>query len=240
YVAISVCSLMISTCILLEISVPLFAIGILFLGTILSYYFTKQGNFNIYSTWWILCIIASLFCFFPLQKNSKIIVIINSILSVFYILPIPKKNLRSLAFLKIFIVAFCWVLGSVWLPTCEEKYSINSYTYWLSIQYFLWVIVLILPFDIRDKRYDAPKLTTFPTQFGIIFTKYLGISLILIFLIISFCINSRNFIWYSQLISAIATILLLWFSKEKQSPYYCSFWVESVPIFYLILLIFLK
>ena len=154
-------------------------------------------------------------------------------------MPIRRKNLRSIAFVKIFIVAFCWILGSVWLPIFEDNYLINKYVYWISLQYFIWVIVLILPFDIRDKKYDALKIITFPTKFGVIFTKFLGFILVLIFLTISYFIN-KNSIWYSQFISGIITALFLYFSKEQQSKYYCNFWVESVPIFYLILLILLQ
>ena len=91
------------------------------------------------------------------------------------------KNLRSISFIKIFIVAFCWILGSVWLPIFEDNYLINKYVYWISLQYFIWVIVLILPFDIRDKKYDTLKIITFPTKFGVIFTKFLGCISIIIF-----------------------------------------------------------
>lgn len=239
YVAMSVCSLMISVCIILGLKIHFFATGILFFGTIISYYFTKQGNFIIRSTSLILCVLFCFFCFFNLQWKSQIIIILNSILSIFYILPIKRKNLRSISFIKIFIVAFCWILGSVWLPIFEDNYLINKYVYWISLQYFIWVIVLILPFDIRDKKYDTLKIITFPTKFGVIFTKILGFILVLLFLTISYFIN-KNSIWYSQFISGIITALFLYFSKEQQSKYYCNFWVESVPIFYLILLILLQ
>ena len=217
YVALSVCSLMISVCIILGLKIHFFATGILFFGTIISYYFTKQGNFIIRSTSLILCVLFCFFCFFNLQWKSQIIIILNSILSIFYILPIRKKN----------------------LPIFEDNYLINKYVYWISLQYFIWIIVLILPFDIRDKKYDALKIITFPTKFGVIFTKFLGFILVLLFLTISYFIN-KNSIWYSQFISGIITALFLYFSKEQQSKYYCNFWVESVPIFYLILLILLQ
>ena len=40
-------------------------------------------------------------------------------------------------------------------------------------QRYLYVVIAILPFEIRDMQYDSIKLSTIPQQIGIIKTKFI-------------------------------------------------------------------
>ena len=116
------------------------------------------------------------------------------------------------------------------------------------MQRFALIFVLILIFEIIDLSNDDPHLKTVPQQMGVKRTKILGYILLIIFCVLEL-FNSNvngnlNFQFFSQqllLIFAIAILVALFlaFANEKRSKYYTSFWVESIPIvWWLLLLLF--
>ena len=126
-------------------------------------------------------------------------------------------------------------MGGVYLPL--SAYEVPLFTYPVTIlvlQYFLWVVVLILPFDIRDKYIDTPYLQTFSTAFGIVKTKLIGVLLMSIFVLLAVLSYPLSLV-YVQLITACITVFLLLCAQENQSPFYSSLFVESIPMLYLIM-----
>ena len=106
----------------------------------------------------------------------------------------------------------------------------------LFLQRFLIVAVLILPFDIRDIKYDVISLQTIPRKIGIQNTKKLGFVLLLFALVIEFLISTQTTSKNIFLGFSFAILFFLMRAKENQSKYYSSFWVESLPIAWWILL----
>ena len=112
------------------------------------------------------------------------------------------------------------------------------------VQVLIFVVVTIFPFEIRDLNSDCKQLRTIPQIIGVKNTKVLGFCLLLIFMILD-CIQYLilNFISFkSILINAgicLTTFTLILKSKENQSIYFSSFWVESLPILWLLLYIIL-
>ncbi|MDG2074242.1 MAG: hypothetical protein P8J28_06675, partial [Polaribacter sp.] len=94
----------------------------------------------------------------------------------------------------------------------------------------------ILPFDIRDIKYDVISLQTIPRKIGIQNTKKLGFVLLLFALVIEFLISAQTTSKNIFLGFSLLPMLFLMRAKENQSKYYSSFWVESLPIFWWILL----
>ena len=78
-----------------------------------------------------------------------------------------QKNLREIGGLKIYIIAIVWTFTTVTLPLIENKTAITTDVIITSVQRFLFVIVLMLPFEIRDLNYDSLKLATIPQKIGI-------------------------------------------------------------------------
>jgi hypothetical protein len=168
---------------------------------------------------------------------------------VLYALPVSsfnrnKKNLRSIPGLKIFIVATVWSLLIVFLPIidCYDKINVIVFIYF--IQIFIYVFVAILPFDIQDLNLDIKILNTVPQNIGIQSTKNLGFVLLFVFFLLDFLqiLVSENVNSISVLINIVICITLsifLYNSRENQPKYYALFWVESVPVFWLLLNIFL-
>jgi hypothetical protein len=189
-----------------------------------------------------LSLAAAGFYFFQLQRNTQIISIAFFILTLLYTLPFfpNRKNARNWAGVKIYIVALCWVGVTVVLPVINAEIAITSDFYLKCIQRFILIFVLILIFEIIDLAKDDPHLKTVPQQIGVKRTKQLGFLLLALF----FALNFFSFIIdvnfeYSSFAIAIVTGLFLAFANEKRAKYYTSFWAESVPIlWWLMLLIF--
>ena len=186
-----------------------------------------------------------------MQRITQIIAVAFLVLTLLYTLPFfpNKKNARNWAGVKIYIVALCWVGVTLVLPIVDAGISITSDFYLKCVQRFILVFVLILIFEIIDLANDDPHLKTVPQQIGVKRTKFLGYVLLIIFcgLEISnsntdFNINFQSSVLQLILIFVVANVigLFLFFVNEKRSKYYTSFWVESVPIFWWILLLFIQ
>lgn len=177
--------------------------------------------------------------FFKLERITQIVAVVFLGLTLLYTLPFfpNKKNARNWAGVKIYIVAFCWVGATVFLPLLNADMAFNANIGILSLQRFVLIFVLILIFEIIDLRFDNPNLRTVPQQIGMKKTKILGFSLLFLFCGLEiFNINSNFNIQFMKLkldldiAIAIVITLFLAFANEKRSKYYTSFWVESVPI----------
>jgi len=140
--------------------------------------------------------------------------------------------LRKFGLLKMVLVSFCVTMITVYIPNVKlAQWNIEFYI--TLIQRFLIVISLLVPFEISDSKTDDPSLQTLPQQFGIRPTKIFGMLLVIPFLLLEFFKTNAS---YVVLIVSIITVLFIHFSSVHKSKYYTSFWVESVPIFWWLLL----
>jgi len=142
--------------------------------------------------------------------------------------------LRRFGLIKMFLVSFCITTITVYLPIVNSR-EFTADCFITFLQRFLIVISLLIPFEISDSKTDHPSLQTLPQQFGIRHTKMFGMLLVVPFLFLEFFKTNQS---YSVLIVSIITVLFIYFSSVNKSKYYTSFWVESVPIFWWILLLF--
>jgi hypothetical protein len=137
-------------------------------------------------------------------------------------------------------VALCWVGVTVVLPVLNAEIPVTSDFYLKCIQRFILIFVLILIFEIIDLANDDPHLQTVPQQIGVRRTKMLGYILLMIFCTLelfnsNFNANIEHLVLV--IIIAIITALFLAFANEKRSKYYTSFWAESVPILWWLMLV---
>jgi hypothetical protein len=117
------------------------------------------------------------------------------------------------------------------LPILNAAIPITLDFYLKCIQRFILIFVLVLVFEIIDLANDDPHLQTVPQQIGVKRTKILGLLLLIPFYFLEFL--KRNFDENQLIVNLIMVSmisLLLVFVNEKRSKYYTSFWVESVPI----------
>ena len=183
-----------------------------------------------------------LMCYFGFQLSIKTLFLLVGfgLLTILYAIPFLsgfQKNLRNISYLKIIVVALVWAGVTVVVPIFDA-HDIVDYqkVSLLFLQRFLLVCVLILPFDIRDIKYDVISLQTIPRKIGIQNTKKLGFVLLLFALVIEFLISAQTTSKNIFLGFSLLPMLFLMRAKENQSKYYSSFWVESLPIFWWILL----
>lgn len=227
-----------------------------FFGTILGYNFVKYDSFIrtrklqmrnslkfiIFIS--VFSFFAVGFYFFQLQRITQIMAVLFLALTLLYTLPFfpNRKNARNWAGIKIYIVALCWVGVTLLLPILDAEIVITFEFYIKCIQRFILVFVLILIFEIIDLAKDDLHLQTVPQQIGVKRTKNLGFALLFIYAVLALCNSNGKFQFLPLILEIVITlviVLFLAFANEKRSVYYTSFWVESVPVFWWLMVILL-
>ena len=175
-----------------------------------------------------------------LSANTMLYFIPFGLLTIVYIVPFLggfQKNLRKVSYLKIFIVAGVWSGVTSTIPLLVGEYQIENDILLLFIQRMLFILVLILPFEIRDMHLDFKHIKTLPQKIGIEKTKKVGFILLLFSLTMEFLLTAS--FTSKNIFLAICFILLFFLmrSSENQSKFYSSFWVESLPIVWWVLLL---
>ena len=224
----------------------------IFFGTITGYNFVKYAgvaklhhssltdNLRVIQIFSFLCFLLMCFYAYKVPKHILFYFITFGILTLLYAIPFLsgfKKNLRNISHLKIIIIALVWAGTTVLLPILDSNKAIDFKIFLFFIQRFLIVIVLTLPFDIRDMRFDAISLQTIPQKIGVKKTKKLGLTLLLFSLIIEFLFSSEITIKNGFVFMFFVLLIFLMRAEKNQSKYYSSFWVEAIPIFWWILLL---
>lgn len=217
----------------------------LFFGTVACYNFIKYGveaeKYLLVSGKYLMLIqgisiislLVALYHFYFLPLIVWIGFGLLILLTALYTLPVlPKsKNFRSFGGFKIFIVAIVWALATVTIPLLTADSVIYLDAGIELGQRFILVVVLMLPFEIRDLKFDPPILLTIPQRIGITRTKLLGIAMAVCFFFLTFF---KNYVTPEEIGGKVAIFVLLlavlWRTKKEQSKYFASFWVESVPL----------
>ncbi|WP_299672436.1 hypothetical protein [uncultured Polaribacter sp.] len=224
----------------------------IFYGTITGYNFVKYAgvaklhhkslteDLKIIQVFSLFCFLAMCYYGFQIPLNTIYVSIPFVVLTVLYAVPFLSgfdKNLRQVSYLKIIVVAFVWAGFTVLIPAINAGKEVSLNILLLLLQRFLIVVVLILPFDIRDVKYDAISLQTIPKKIGIQKTKRLGLGILIFALLIEYSMNGSDISKNTFLIFFFLTLIFLMRSKINQSKYYSSFWVESLPIVWWLLLL---
>ncbi|MFT5714625.1 MAG: hypothetical protein ACI9WT_001187 [Flavobacterium sp.] len=253
HVALSVYALVRMTHFMFNITTDQPMANFAFLGTIVGYNFVKYnalarvkkgGMRNELKLIALLSFVSLLgvgYYFFQLALITQIVSVALLVLTLLYTVPFfpNRKNARNWAGVKIYIVALCWVGVTLVLPLLNADTSLGVDFYLKCIQRFILVFVLILIFEILDMANDDPHLKTVPQQIGVKRTKITGLLLLLPFYFLEFLKNT--FIEEQLLVNGVLVVtlsLFLAFANEKQTKYYTSFWVESIPIFWWLMVVF--
>ena len=161
------------------------------------------------------------------------------IITILYVVPFLggfQKNLRKVSYLKIFIVTVVWSGVTTIIPFLSNKDYLDIDIVLIFFQRILFVFVLILPFDIRDMQLDLKHIKTLPQKIGIEQTKKLGFVLLLFSLVIEFLLTNSYHHKNMFFVICLVLFFLIMRAQQNQSKFYSSFWVESIPILWLILL----
>ncbi|MEX0275587.1 MAG: hypothetical protein AB3N16_14535 [Flavobacteriaceae bacterium] len=255
HVALSTLCLAYATGIVLGVQVDVHYALFLFLGTIACYNFVKYGveaekyilvantyhkNIQLFS-FAALGLAGYHALYFSLETWLGIGFAV--VLTGLYALPmVPKKrNLRSLGLLKIILVALVWALTTVMVVVVSTGEPLTWDVWVEGVQRFLLVLVLLIPFEIRDLKYDGPNLGTLPQRIGVEKSKKLGGVLTLVFFFLVFLKDDISHIdLYGKGIMSVLLLLSMAVTSEDRTDYHASFWVEGIPILWLVILYILE
>ena len=106
-----------------------------------------------------LCLGILIYQSFFLNFKAIISLIPFGFLTLFYVIPFPwnKSNsftLRSVAFLKLFLIAISYAGITVLFPLINYRIEVESNEIITFIQRFLFIVAITIPFDIRDLNFD--------------------------------------------------------------------------------------
>lgn len=187
----------------------------------------------------VFCFFGFFFGFYHLKLSTKITLTVLSIVTFLYANPIGAlTTLRQIKGLKIYVIAAVWTLVTVLIPILESGIPIEPNTLSLMFQRFVFILILMLPFEIRDMNFDDLKLSTVPQRIGLKKTKTVGFLGIVLWGFLA--LKQQGLIPVS---SSLLMMLLLFAALTKSHPKrdlnFTAFWVEAIPIFWWISIIIL-
>lgn len=193
-----------------------------------------------------LCFSLMLYFGLQLQQNTVLLIGGFGVVTFLYAIPfLPKKwyldtqqNLRDISGLKVYVIALVWSGVTVVLPLLDSNGVFNQDAIITICQNFILVIALMLPFEIRDLSYDSLKLATIPQKIGVKRTKLLGFAFVLIFYFSEFFKDSISVLGLLlQGVVGVILCLFIYFANQNRNTYYTSFWVEALPIFWMLFML---
>ena len=213
-------------------------------GTILGYNFLKyfevfrQGKFYRFKYFAIILVcIFSVYGFYFFYRRMFDIIKIQLVISGILVLVYPL--LRKHGILKMFFVSFvvAYLTAFAYIIASPMYHGIATLDF---IKRFVLISALMIPFEIYDSQHDDKAMNTLPQKYGVETAKKFGYLMLLLFVILD-VVNHNVKIQYLfiDILIAIVTAVAIYFSSIKRSQYYTSFWVESIPILWWILLLIL-
>lgn len=184
--------------------------------------------------------VGALVCFFLLQRETQVLLIIPGVLSLGYVIPFlsGQRRLRDLNHIKIYPVALVWAWITVVLPLLESDLNhpdILQNTL-LFLERTCFIFAITLPFDIRDLQIDGHTgVQTIPSQIGVQNSKYL--SLILLSFAFNLALLNLNFGLYSPAqflgfsFSLVLTAVLVFLSDKRKEDYFFTGAMDGSMIF---------
>lgn len=258
HVALSVFSLAWITLLEFELPYDKNVLFFIFFASITGYNFVKffglaKFHHRSLATWLKYIQLFSLVCFLlmcyyvlQLEQTTLVYISVFGVVTFLYAIPfLPKKifldekqNLRSLSGLKVYVIALVWCGVTVFLPLANADFLMNWDVSITAIQRFVFVLVLMLPFEIRDLQYDSVKLATIPQQIGVKKTKLIGVLLLMVFFFLDYLKDDMQLMNLLVLLAITAiTLLSVVMAKKEQSKYYSAFFVEGIPVLWLLLVL---
>ena len=254
HVALGVVALTALTALHFDFQPDYLLLAFIFFGTITGYNFVKYAgiaklhhrslakNLKFIQIFSFLCFLFLGYLALQVRKEVLMVAGVLGFFTLLYALPVfsNRKNLRDIAGLKVFIIAFIWAGVTVLFPVADADIPFEKDVVVEVLQRFLFVLILILPFEIRDLKYDNAILKTIPQKLGVEKTKLLGYLLIFMWVSLEFLKGiSTEDSKAAILCAAVVTGFAIFRSNEDQAPYFSSFWVEGIPmLWFLLLLVF--
>lgn len=179
------------------------------------------------------CIVLTIVVAFFLPLKMLWWSVLFLVLTLLYSFPVRSniKNFRNRYGIKAYLIATCWAGIGVGMPLLSFDAQFTLYAGLVAGQVFLFVLVWLIPFDLRDMDTDSKDLGTIPLILGIRKTKIVGSFLLLSIVLLTFLKSGWK--WDTVYLICLLSAVFLWMAQKKQPKYFSSFWVESIPIVWL-------
>lgn len=217
---------------------------LVFLSTFLIYnmsrYAAKPMKRSI--TWFMVALLAATFILVAVAFWARWQVIVMLIplagLSLLYTFPIVPFNkqfvtLRTIPYVKIFVITIVWSLVTVLLPVVRMEQAIDLHVLLIFVERMIFVFVLALMFDIRDMEQDQRSgLKTIPLRLGKAQSQRLCRWLLLIFLAIAIIHYwpAQPEVLPAMVLSALGAFILIRDSIFKDRSEYYFALVDSMML----------
>lgn len=226
------------TYVLYSIQPDYFLMGFLFLSTLFTYNFLRIikvkniepenhseqliwiGHHLKRITWMMmLSFIGASVLFFLLSLQQQALILLSGIFAVGYNIPMRKNGLtlRSISYLKSIWISLVWTICTFLLPLSEEEFRFPVQEF---LQRFLFFYVITIPFDIRDLKYDEPKMKTNPQLLGKTGAIIFGIILLITCLCLAFDIQTDKVAMHFTVSYLITGVMILLSLKERKELFY--------------------
>ncbi|NND77568.1 MAG: hypothetical protein HKN39_05245 [Flavobacteriales bacterium] len=147
-----------------------------------------------------------------------------------------KTDLRSIPFIKIYLIAIVWVGVSVAFPLYYIGHPFSMSEYLFLLTFFFYFIGITIPFDIRDIKFDAEKMKTIPQNIGVGYSKGLSMILLLAAGIIAFFLYTQAFLDRSLMLLAmmifLLSIILSYNSDHKKSNHFFTGLIDGTIVLF--------
>ena len=256
HVALSAFALVLMTQYFFEVKDDFSVAVFTFFGTVVGYNFVKydaiarlnktdiKKELKVIVFLSFTSLLACFYFFLQLRWATKLSAFAFFGLTLLYTFPFfpNKQNARNWKGVKIYIVGITWVGVTVILPLVEAEIHFSKDVFLMALQRFLLVFSIVLVFDIVDVKQDDIHLQTVPQKIGVKMTKRLGYVLLFLLLLLEFFYtNNHHFLpFFFKLLVCGTIVVFLFFANENRSRYYASFWLESVPILWWLVVVFLE
>jgi len=175
---------------------------------------------------------ASAYFVLSFSKDIYYLIFPLAFISLFYILQFNNlPSLRSIPFLKIFIISFVWGGTIALLPvaTIDSIFDLAEFKPQLmAASIFFFVLGETIPFDIRDMEEDArKKLKTLPLKFGIRNSKLISLTAYSISMSLFYSAGFNFQIVISFSLTLALSGFLIYKVSKNRSEFYYSLLIES-------------
>ena len=247
HVALAVLALYWTSVYLLNIPPNYILAGFLFFSTIGYYNLVKYGghlkvpdgfertSFLMIRTLTVISFFLTMVFSVLLPLRLYVILGVMFVLGGLYFMPLfpNSKSLRSWGLIKILIVGFVWTGSTFVLPILDSQLPWHPDFIFLGLQRLLLILILMIPFEIRDLKKDPVSLHTLPQKFGLRPTRWIGYLMILFLFPLTFMrVYFTEVEVWTRLCLSLILFASIYYARKSQSRYYASFWVESIPLLF--------
>ena len=180
-------------------------------------------------------------------SHSLILMLVPAtIITALYVLPILPGGyrLRDLPFIKIILIALIWSYTTAVIPLVQTHLPVADKLLF-SVDRFLFILAITLPFDIRDRQLDEEAyLKTIPVIIGIKPSKWLATAALISGLACLSISYSGHGLSLPYLIASGMTYLvaafLVWRSSENRVDHYFTGYIDGLMILVYLLTVVLS